>query len=286
MNPTFSQRRGIEPFSKDMQLQNMDQDLRNGIWNVLLSFGFNHYHDIRFNPIRQYRNLYNFIENLYSDFFKWTTDLIPSSWYEVQEIIKNRYNEGPYNKVYDLIEFLYENFPFGSNKEHFVERLNEILEKEFCGYRLVNGLFAEITNSEEINEINVATKTSLSSVNEHIEMALSHLSDRENPDYRNSIKESISAVESICKKITGDIDTTMGKALKQIESKGTIELHSDMKEAFQKLYSYTSDSGGIRHSLMEGERPPDFDDAKFMLVSCSAIVNYLISKATKAKIQL
>jgi len=62
-------------------------------------------------------------------------------------------------------------------------------------------------------------------------------------------------------------------------------LHSDLKHAFQKLYGYTNDSEGIRHALME-EQTLDVEDAKFMLVSCSAFVNYLVVKAHKAGINI
>jgi hypothetical protein len=51
------------------------------------------------------------------------------------------------------------------------------------------------------------------------------------------------------------------------------------------MYGYTSDAQGIRHALMD-EPNLSFEDAKFMLVSCSAFVNYLIAKAAKAGISL
>lgn len=52
-------------------------------------------------------------------------------------------------------------------------------------------------------------------------------------------------------------------------------MHPALNGAFQKLYGYTSDAGGIiRHALLE-EDSLDFKDAKFMLVSCSAFVTYL-----------
>lgn len=104
------------------------------------------------------------------------------------------------------------------------------------------------------------------------------MADRKSPDYRNSIKESISAVESICKIITGDSKATFGTALKKIEEQHG--LHGALRRAFDSLYGYTSDASGIRHALLE-EPDLDFDDAKFMLVSCSAFVNYLISKVAK-----
>ena len=42
---------------------------------------------------------------------------------------------------------------------------------------------------------------------------------------------------------------------------------------------YTNDSNtGIRHALMDGKELPGFEEAKYMLVSCSAFVNYIQGK--------
>lgn len=49
-----------------------------------------------------------------------------------------------------------------------------------------------------------------------------------------------------------------------------------MKSAFEKLYGYTSDANGIRHAGNIGGNSSTFEEAKFMLVSCSAFINYLI----------
>jgi hypothetical protein len=75
----------------------------------------------------------------------------------------------------------------------------------------------------------------------------------------------------------------LSPALDAIEAKTT--LHSALKEAFKKLYGYTSDAQEIRHALTD-EPNLDIEDAKFMLVSCSAFVNYLVVKAQKAGIAL
>ena len=76
---------------------------------------------------------------------------------------------------------------------------------------------------------------------------MSFLSDRKNPDYRNSIKESISAVESICKIIAEDEKTTLAKALTKLKKR--IEIHGSLEEGFKKIYGYTSDADGIRHAI-------------------------------------
>ena len=47
------------------------------------------------------------------------------------------------------------------------------------------------------------------------------------------------------------------------------------KGAFDKLYGYTSDADGIRHALLEEDKVT-FEQAKFMLVVCSAFTNYVI----------
>ena len=58
-----------------------------------------------------------------------------------------------------------------------------------------------------------------------------------------------------------------------------------MESAFTSLYGYTSDEGGIRHGSIDVSNTPS-EDAKFMLVSCSAFVNYLIEKWSKVENKL
>jgi len=114
----------------------------------------------------------------------------------------------------------------------------------------------------------------------HLATALRYLSDRESPDYRDSIKESISAVEAVVNAINGS-KGTLGDALNKLDSK--IDTHKALRDAFSKLYGYTNDAEGIRHALLE-EPNLDQDDAKFMLVACAGFVNYLVSKAAASEI--
>lgn len=57
-------------------------------------------------------------------------------------------------------------------------------------------------------------------------------------------------------------------------------MHEALKEAFKKLYGYTSDAEGIRHALLN-DPTLDFEDAKFMLVACSGFVNLLRARSGK-----
>ena len=75
----------------------------------------------------------------------------------------------------------------------------------------------------------------------------------------------------------------MGSALKKLEGSGIV-IPNLLKTAFEKLYAYTNQpDSGIRHALMDadGDYLPGQEEALFMLVSCSAFLNYLYGKMAK-----
>jgi hypothetical protein len=66
-----------------------------------------------------------------------------------------------------------------------------------------------------------------------------------------------------------------------------LKINSQFKEGLNKFYNYTNDSTtGIRHEIVDSPNPPDFETAKFMLLSCSAFINYIIPIAQKAGIDI
>lgn len=278
----FSQRMNIRPIKTELQIESMDDDLRNGLWNC-----FQQYFLAQFNMIQELEII--FFKPLFMHHLKLPLDTIPRMHDERMQYLRNYYFGREWYEVYDFLEFLFQvNFkewrPY-INSTNFRNACNSILERELSGYRFVNDLIAPITNETELKEIQNAIddskETKLSGVNLHLNSALEKFSDRKNPDYRNSIKESISAVESISKVISGNDKAELAQALKLIEDK--VGLHAALKKGFLAIYGYTSDADGIRHGMID-ESTCDFEDAKYMLVSCSAFINYLIMKATKAEI--
>lgn len=85
----------------------------------------------------------------------------------------------------------------------------------------------------------------------------------------------ISAVESLVAEVTGDPKGTLGQMSNKLD--GKVAIHAALKEAFKKLYGYTSDKDGIRHKLLDADTV-DFHDAKFMLVTCCPFANYVHGK--------
>lgn len=168
-----------------------------------------------------------------------------------------------------------------STYEKMMTVFNEILEDEVSAYRILDGLVVPITNESEMASISDAMNTPFEAANIHIAKALEAFANREKPDYENSIKESISAVESICSAITGitGAQATLGKTIKKLKD-ADVHIHPAMENAYTSLYGYASDEGGIRHGSIDFVKAPS-EDAKYMLISCSAYINYLVEKWSK-----
>lgn len=198
-------------------------------------------------------------------------------WYRKIDIIErtvkylhNLCNTGQY--VY--------NTPMHNIVNDFVLNLNNEFKRLNFAYRIINKEVVEVSSEEEIDAIETALKGNLDNIRLHINEALHLYSIRPIGDYRNSIKESISAVEAYCREKTGE--DTLGKALNKLE-KNHIIIPNLLKIAFDKLYAYTNQRDtGIRHALMddEGTYTPTEAEALFMLVSCCAFINYLNKKVS------
>ncbi len=191
-------------------------------------------------------------------------------------------NSSEWYTIFDFIE-RYLDICEDNKKIRMQEEFNRILESENSAYRIIDKKVIPITNKSEIETVEEAMNVDFDSVRIHIEKALGLFADRKKPDYENSIKESISAVESMCCIITGTAgkNATLGNTLKKLKERG-IHIHQAMEKAFLSLYGYTSDEDGIRHGGIDFANAPS-EDAKYMLISCSVFINYLIEKWSKIK---
>lgn len=185
-------------------------------------------------------------------------------------------------RIYDFIEKYLHILELEKSKV-VTSKFNRILEEEVSAYRILDGIVVPIVNEQELTSIHSTIKSEFESVSIHMGKAIELYAERQHPDYENSIKESISAVEAMCNIITGTSGSmaTLGNTLKQLKENG-ISIHPAMENAFKQLYGYTSDASGIRHGSMEFENAPA-EDAKYMIVTCSAFVNYLMEKWIKVK---
>lgn len=187
-----------------------------------------------------------------------------------------------YQKL-NLLEFFlsrFKNIIPANNYYEFVERLNKEFERHSFAYRIIDYIVEEITSKVELESIEEALDNEHVGVKTHLQDALAFLSvAQEKPNYRSSIHQSISAVEAWCREITNT--KTLGEALKKLDKSG-VKINPVLQIGFDKIYGYSCGEDGIRHALMDDSNPPTSDEAIFMLVACSAFINYL----TKKKIQI
>lgn len=267
----FSDRNGINTINTSMQYKDFDERTRVSFVNMI---------NVLFNEIFGDYTSYekqSLLKRILYQVYMQQVDFSESLQYDEKRVFDSIINDtlmhDEYDSVLTLIEFICKELSEVSH-ENLATSMNRIFEREYVGYRFVDDIIVPITNDNEIQAIEAASNVKYENVNSHLRKALVLISDRNNPDYENSIKESISAVEAICVQIIGK-GATLGAALKQIEKNG-VNIHPSMKSAFEKLYGYTSDANGIRHAGDIGGSSSTFEEAKFMLVSCSAFINYLI----------
>lgn len=283
----FSQRIGKTPSTKNIQLESVDEELKNGLWNLIKLFVLDKIS--KYTKYDEDTEFDTFSKILYHRFYKLPIDTIPNYHYQTEKFIRQNFFSGEWYNIYDLVEFLGRLEFSEVNTYDYIDSVNKLLEKEFSGYRFINDTIVPISNKIEVQEIQEAINqinyfTPLRGANIHLTKALDKISDKKSPDYRNSIKESISAVETTCRVLTSE--STLGNALKAIEKRG-IEIDGQLKSGFDKIYAYTNNKeSGIRHAIIENHKDPDFDDAKYMLVACSSFINYLVGKCKKAGIQI
>lgn len=269
---SFSERAGLKKARDIIQVDSMDEQLRMALYNYL--------HDRFCGNWYIHGNLggrgHLAARALWTDLWYQSADKFNDSPHSFCPILKEFILEGPWNEVYDLVEFVQARTRLGLD----ADQVNALLEREMSGYRLKESMIVPISDSVEVAAIDEALDVPepFSGARQHLVDALEKLSRRPASDVRNAITEAVSAVESAARVVTGKHKATLGDALKALESTGHV--HPALKEAWLKLYGYTSDEHGLRHAMTEDPHI-DFGTAKYMVVSCAAFVNLLSALTTR-----
>jgi hypothetical protein len=281
----FSDRLGVTS-TPPVIINAITPEIRTGIWNSFYTVVLDQFTQNYVKPVYDSEDLERLIKSIWGLHLKERIDEICNfNTYVVKDKLHNHIMTTDWYNVYNFVEFvldfLSKNFP--PFCQLFTSSCNKYLERNCSGYRILENFVVPISNDTELKEIDEAINNELySNAGIHLKTAIGKLSDKVSPDFRNSIKESITAVENICRELTGE--STLGKSITVMEKAG-VGLNSQFKTALEKLYGYSNDKKtGIRHALMEDSETPGFDEAKFMLVICSSLVNYLISKGRILKV--
>jgi len=275
----FSESQGLSSCNTQMQLKDLDDRTRIVLFNKITSHLSWHYANK--DGARVDGNTFHEEDSLYRDVSTACGKMVdPNTHYYISEfnnLSKLVLTRACFNEVFDFIELVCK---YCRSKDDLVSEIDSIFEREYVGYRFVDGKITPITDKNEIESIEEACNNKFEGTSVHIKKAVGFLADREHKDYQNCIKESISAVESICSIVAEQKKSLLGDALRNLKKKG-VKIHPQLESAFSKLYDYTNSEKGIRHANGMFESDVTFEEAKFMLVSCSAFVNYLTANYGK-----
>lgn len=265
----FSERMGFKAARSILQLEDIDEPLRTAIYNLLYAWTIRNWHSRGGHGIGHAIG-----KSIWTEFLRLPVDTFPRTPQKFAEVLKKYVTTRPWYEVYDLIEFR------ASFSDSVIDEdsVNKVLARDMSGYRLRAGRIIPITDDTELSAIDEAlfAANDFKGAREHIREALAKLGRRPHPDLRNAITEAISAVESAARIVTGQPKATLPDALKVLEKRRRV--HTALKDAWLKLYGYTSDEHGLRHAMTE-DPDIDFPTAKYMVVSCAAFVNLLSAEA-------
>ena len=286
---SFSQAEGLEPLPIYLDLGQMPDKFRNKIWamlyELLSSIGIWKTTSVtRRHPVIKY---------IWVDCLVKPLDQFDSS--DFIDTVKAIIFDAEYGKVFDFLELLLRFIASGPDRygdsyaetviEWLTQDINEVLVREKMAYYL--------DTSESLSFIPQASQQE----GETIRDALSILNDTgfkgpqsclfkaskaiNDARFADAVHESISAVESIIKRISGNKKDSFNDALKKLEDNELLT-HPALKKAFIRLYGYTSDEEGIRHALVfESEANVGLEEALFMFGACASFCGYLCRKHTQ-----
>ena len=175
---------------------------------------------------------------------------------------------------YDFIEWLLSQKFY--NYEYYSHKINQILRDERSAYLLdADNEFIKITDEIELEEINSSIEKTkkFKGVSEHLSRARESYSNRENPNYKDCVRESILSIESLVKIIVNDKNATLETAVKKIPN-----INENLKKSLIKLYHFRGDEGGVVHGNKQDQKSKITEfEAKLILVNSHSLVNYLMA---------
>ena len=281
---TFSQREGYEDVPRPLQLEQLPLEARTMIWNVL----YEELLGARYvSPLQRVEFVAGVWERILRDKHIFL-DALPRDEWDNRFVdkcaeLKGRIREDSFNRVFDLIQFIMTH-PDCPHK--FTTRVALVFRHFQLAYKIDTGPPATIVPAATVEEGEQLTRSLEELRASGLDGCLVHLRNASkcinDGDSVGGVRESIQAVESVARQIDPKESKTLGPALASLEKQSA--LHPALKEAFNKLYGYTSREQGIRHALLDNAKANvTIDEAVFMLGACASFASYLWRKHMAAK---
>ncbi len=254
-------------------MDSLDKPTRNRLWNSI-------------EPLLPGRPRFEVAwpyEYVFDTYYKFARRTWPLDEEHARLSLGKHLQTSPYHEVFDVIEIFAQSLAsereagdwrltVAGSYESFESNVNAVFRDEQVAHRLVKGQIVPFYTSEQIETIDTALADDElgDGARSHLQRALAMLRTASPSD---TIREVIHAVEAEAQHIAGTPDATLSDALKVIAKSRSI--NPALKEALSKLYGYASSEKGIRHANDAAMDKATDDDAKFMVLTCSAFLSWL-----------
>lgn len=289
----FSQRYGYSQARTTIQLKSMDRELRVALWNAASTTFWPLLHPSGIGYNRKYTEVKNseareLLKYLWIHYFNRPVDEFPSTRSGMHRWIKADFLDSGDSKwyvPYELIEKILSYYPESIKIMAFIDKCNHRLREHMSAYQIVDRIVVPITEQEQIDAIDQALASEQEPVREHLNAALKLLSHKTEPDYANSVNESMRAIESKIKTILAEDKVSVKNGLNKLQSQG--KLHPAFAGGFNQLYGFASDV--TRHAQRKpeatdqenGKKIVHQEEALFILTLCSTFISYLSAQAAR-----
>jgi hypothetical protein len=210
--------------------------------------------------------------SLHTDFLENMPDTYSSTFSRVDAAVKQIFENGDYALLFGALEHIlrHESCPGG-----LASQIQHILEETQAAYRIVDhDTFVPFTSEGELATVVAASgdlgDSRFVGAKAHYKAAMEALTGG---DYAGSMRESIHALESLTKLLTGK-KTLQDGVVELVKGK---QLHTTVGAALEKVAAWTNAVAGIRHAKDAANANPSVNeaDAVYLLALAGATMSYL-----------
>ena len=278
----FSQREGKVPLPEPMQLEYIPRRFRQFAWKSIEEeiSRLTDYTSDPDDPGSYYEvsSFHDITDSYHFNVLEKPHDDIRYGLQKNSQFVRDNIWNGTYHEVLTLIEYILRD---ERCSESLYKNLVNAFDTTSIAYYVADKGGLPTIIPRPSHEAGEATKQAIEMIHEggmdgaatHLRQAAEHINTGQ---YADSIADSISAVESVARRIAPK--RSLGEALKSLEKKGLLK-NNQLKEGFEKIYTYTNSEEGVRHALVFKDAPAvGLDEAMFMFGACASFAAYLTNK--------
>jgi len=216
-------------------------------------------------------------------FFMEPIDDLPASDNEASRLsFRGRFFELPDHRIYDLFEFLLGDDRAGLKEvdRKLVRRsMNEVLEQEGAPVRLLRDRFVPLPDSLGFDAVATAEEKlnlfDLAAGSRHLASALAFLSRRPEAAPQEAVREALLAVAAVVRTLGGGQGKVALGTVSPVSKSLDIpqDLLEGMDATLRRCHAQSCLPGAP-----SGGGPADIREATFLVVFCSSVINYLLSR--------